>query len=29
VPLSIAKADYQDRLATWEQWQPVAVEAQG
>ncbi|KUI39070.1 SDR family oxidoreductase [Mycobacterium sp. GA-2829] len=29
VPLSIAKADYESRLATWEEWQPVAVEAQG
>src|SRR6201994_4837602 len=26
VPLSIAKADYESRLATWEQWQRVAVE---
>lgn len=29
VPLQLAKADYENRLATWEQWQPVAVEAQG
>ena len=29
LPLSLAKADYENRLATWEQWQPVAVEAQG
>lgn len=29
VPLSLAKADYDSRLATWEQWQPVAVQAQG
>ncbi|RAV10653.1 short-chain dehydrogenase/reductase [Mycolicibacterium sp. GF69] len=29
LPLQLAKADYQNRLATWEQWQPVAVEAQG
>ncbi|RDH76454.1 SDR family NAD(P)-dependent oxidoreductase [Mycolicibacterium moriokaense] len=28
-PLALAKADYENRLATWEQWQPVAVEAQG
>ncbi|WP_066905555.1 SDR family oxidoreductase [Millisia brevis] len=28
-PLAIAKADYESRLATWEQWQPVAIEAQG
>ena len=29
LPLELAKADYEKRLATWEQWQPVAVEAQG
>ena len=28
-PLELAKADYASRLATWEQWQPVAIEAQG
>jgi len=28
-PLQTARADYENRLATWEQWQPVAVEAQG
>jgi NAD(P)-dependent dehydrogenase (short-subunit alcohol dehydrogenase family) len=28
-PLQIAKADYQGRLKNWEDWQPVAVEAQG
>ena len=28
-PLQIARADYESRLATWEQWQPVSVEAQG
>ncbi len=28
-PLAIAKADYEKRLATWEEWQPVALEAQG
>lgn len=29
VPLQLAKADYEQRLQTWEQWQPVAVLAQG
>ncbi|SNT09082.1 SDR family oxidoreductase [Rhodococcoides kyotonense] len=28
-PLAIAKADYASRLATWEEWQPVSIEAQG
>jgi NAD(P)-dependent dehydrogenase (short-subunit alcohol dehydrogenase family) len=28
-PLSVAKADYESRLRTWEQWQPVAELAQG
>jgi NAD(P)-dependent dehydrogenase (short-subunit alcohol dehydrogenase family) len=28
-PLGIARADYEQRLATWEQWQPVAELAQG
>ena len=28
-PLQTARADYESRLATWEQWQPVSVEAQG
>ncbi|MCU1634107.1 MAG: short-chain dehydrogenase/reductase [Micrococcaceae bacterium] len=28
-PLGIAKADYESRLASWEKWQPVAVEAHG
>jgi NAD(P)-dependent dehydrogenase (short-subunit alcohol dehydrogenase family) len=28
-PLQLAKADYQNRLATWEEWQPVSVLAQG
>jgi NAD(P)-dependent dehydrogenase (short-subunit alcohol dehydrogenase family) len=28
-PLSVARADYSSRLATWEQWQPLAVAAQG
>jgi NAD(P)-dependent dehydrogenase (short-subunit alcohol dehydrogenase family) len=29
LPLQQAKADYEKRLKTWEQWQPVSVEAQG
>ena len=29
LPLQSAKADYESRLKTWEEWQPVAVEAQG
>ncbi|KWX66870.1 SDR family oxidoreductase [Mycobacterium sp. NAZ190054] len=29
LPLQLARADYESRLATWEQWQPVAIEAQG
>ncbi len=28
-PLGIAKADYESRLATWEEWQPLAVQAHG
>ena len=28
-PLGIAKADYENRLKTWEEWQPVAELAQG
>ncbi|GAB2655548.1 SDR family oxidoreductase [Gordonia jinhuaensis] len=28
-PLSTATADYEQRLATWETWQPVSVKAQG
>ena len=28
-PLGIAKADYESRLATWREWQPVAELAQG
>jgi NAD(P)-dependent dehydrogenase (short-subunit alcohol dehydrogenase family) len=28
-PLGIAKADYESRLATWEEWQPIAELAQG
>ncbi|GFG52481.1 short-chain dehydrogenase/reductase [Mycolicibacterium agri] len=29
LPLTLAKADYENRLKTWEEWQPVAVLAQG
>jgi NAD(P)-dependent dehydrogenase (short-subunit alcohol dehydrogenase family) len=29
VPLGIATADYESRLATWNEWQPVSIEAQG
>ncbi|MCU1458531.1 MAG: short-chain dehydrogenase [Actinomycetia bacterium] len=29
VPLGVATADYESRLATWNEWQPVSVEAQG
>jgi NAD(P)-dependent dehydrogenase (short-subunit alcohol dehydrogenase family) len=29
LPLTLAKADYESRLRTWEEWQPVAIEAQG
>ncbi len=29
VPLGIARDDYESRLATWNEWQPVSVEAQG
>ena len=28
-PLGIATKDYESRLALWNEWQPVAVEAQG
>ncbi len=28
-PLGIAEKDYESRLATWREWQPVALEAQG
>jgi NAD(P)-dependent dehydrogenase (short-subunit alcohol dehydrogenase family) len=28
-PLGIATEDYESRLATWNAWQPVAIEAQG
>jgi NAD(P)-dependent dehydrogenase (short-subunit alcohol dehydrogenase family) len=29
LPIQIAKADYENRLKTWEEWQPVAELAQG
>jgi NAD(P)-dependent dehydrogenase (short-subunit alcohol dehydrogenase family) len=29
LPLQLAKADYENRLKTWDEWQPVAIEAQG
>jgi NAD(P)-dependent dehydrogenase (short-subunit alcohol dehydrogenase family) len=29
LPLQLAKADYESRLKTWEEWQPVAVAAEG
>jgi NAD(P)-dependent dehydrogenase (short-subunit alcohol dehydrogenase family) len=29
LPIQIAKADYESRLKTWEEWQPVAELAQG
>jgi hypothetical protein len=29
MPLGVATADYESRLATWRQWQPVAAAAQG
>ena len=29
LPLQLAKVDYENRLKTWEEWQPVAVAAQG
>ncbi|WP_254787098.1 hypothetical protein [Curtobacterium sp. MCBA15_001] len=28
-PLGIAEQDYESRLATWREWQPVAEEAHG
>ena len=28
-PLGIAEADYESRLRTWREWQPVALEAHG
>ena len=29
LPLGIATADYESRLATWNEWQPVSIEAHG
>jgi NAD(P)-dependent dehydrogenase (short-subunit alcohol dehydrogenase family) len=29
VPLGVATADYESRLATWNKWQPVSIEAHG
>ena len=29
LPIQLAKADYENRLKTWEEWQPVAELAQG
>lgn len=29
IPLQLAEADYAQRLQTWREWQPVAVQAQG
>ena len=29
LPLQLARADYENRLKTWEEWQPVSVVAQG
>ena len=28
-PLAIATADYESRLATWRQWEPVSIAAGG
>ncbi|MFJ6359422.1 hypothetical protein [Pseudarthrobacter oxydans] len=28
-PLDIATTEYESRLATWKEWQPVSVEAHG
>jgi hypothetical protein len=28
-PLDIATKDYESRLATWNEWQPVSIEAHG
>jgi hypothetical protein len=28
-PLAVATQDYEARLATWKEWQPVSVEAYG
>ncbi|BEK99064.1 SDR family oxidoreductase [Nocardia seriolae] len=29
IPLGIATADYESRLATWREWQPISIAAQG
>ena len=29
LPIRLAKADYEQRIKTWEQWQPVSELAQG
>jgi len=29
LPLQLAKADYESRLKTWEEWQPISALAQG
>jgi hypothetical protein len=29
LPLQLARADYESRLKTWEEWQHVSLEAQG
>jgi hypothetical protein len=28
-PLAVATADYESRLATWRQWEPVSIAAGG
>ena len=28
-PLAIATKDYESRLATWREWEPVSIEAHG
>ena len=28
-PLAMATRDYDSRLATWREWEPVSIEAQG
>jgi hypothetical protein len=29
VPLGVATADYESRLAMWNEWQPISIEAHG
>ncbi|MDH6198683.1 NAD(P)-dependent dehydrogenase (short-subunit alcohol dehydrogenase family) [Mycobacterium frederiksbergense] len=29
LPLQLARADYESRLDTWDEWQPVSIEAEG